>query len=136
MNVELAAHILAKGKRLAPDRFPQPGPETAEVWAAALSELDFPPALWSEAVVLWSTTMAGAEMVTPRGLIRAAYRIRDRWAADADKAGLVDAGRAEMANRCYAKAGPEPPRAAELPRPVRKPPRALTERSRRRRSTP
>src|SRR5699024_10465019 len=69
MNVELAAHILAKGKRLAPDRFPQPGPETAEVWAEALSELDFPPALWSEAVVLWSTKLVGDRMVTPRDLI-------------------------------------------------------------------
>ena len=39
MNVELAAHILAKGKRLAPDRFPQPGAETAEVAAICLGQV-------------------------------------------------------------------------------------------------
>lgn len=136
MNVELAAHILAKGKRLAPDRFPQPGPETAEVWAEALSELDFPPALWSEAVVLWSTKLVGDRMVTPRDLIGAAYTIRDRWEGDPDKAAVLDELRVARANRFYARNGLEPITAADLPRHAGKPPEAVTERSRRQGSTP
>lgn len=136
MNVELAAHILAKGKRLAPDRFPQPGPETAEVWAEALSELDFPPALWSEAVVLWSTKLVGDRMVTPRDLIGAAYTIRDRWEGDPDKAAVLDELRVARANRFYARNGLEPITAADLPRHAGKPPEAVTERSGRQQSVP
>lgn len=136
MNVELAAHILAKGKRLAPDRFPQPGPETAEVWAEALSELDFPPALWSEAVVLWSTKLVGDRMVTPRDLIGAAYTIRDRWEGDPDKAAVLDELRVARANRFYARNGLDAITAADLPRHAGKPPEAVTERSGRQESTP
>lgn len=125
MNVELAAHILAKGKRLAPDRFPQPGPETAEVWAEALAEVDFPPALWSEAVNLWATKLVGERMVTPRDLIQAAFTVRDRWDGDPAKAAVLDELRAERANRNYAKAGLEPITVAELPRHAGKPPQAV-----------
>ena len=136
MNVELAAHILAKGKRLAPDRFPQPGAETAEVWAEALSELDFPPALWSEAVVLWSTKLVGDRMVTPRDLIGAAYTVRDRWESVPESAAVLDELRAARANRNYAKAGLEPIGVADLPRHAGKPPEAVTERSGRQQSQP
>lgn len=136
MNVELAAHILAKGKRLAPDRFPQPGAETAEVWAEALSELDFPPELWSEAVVLWSTKLVGERMVTPRDLIGAAYTIRDRWEGDPVKAAVLDELRAARANRNYAKAGLEPISVADLPRHAGKPQEAVTDRSGRQQSQP
>ena len=136
MNVELAAHILAKGKRLAPDRFPQPGPETAEVWAEALSELDFPPALWSEAVVLWSTKLVGDRMVTPRDLSGAAYSVRDRWEGDPDKAAVLDELRVARANSFYARNGLEPITAADLPQHAGKPPEALTERSGRQQSQP
>lgn len=136
MNVELAAHILAKGKRLAPDRFPQPGPETAEVWAEALSELDFPPALWSEAVVLWSTKLVGDRMVTPRDLIGAAYTVRDRWEGDPERAAVLDELRAARANRNYAKAGLEPITVADLPQYAGKPPEAVTERPVTRESAP
>ena len=136
MNVELAAHILAKGKRLAPDRFPQPGPETAEVWAEALSELDFPAALWSEAVVLWSTKLVGDRMVTPRDLIGAAYTIRDRWEGDPDKAAVLDELRVARANRFYAKAGLDPITVADLPRHAGNPPEAVTGRSGRQQSQP
>ena len=136
MNVELAAHILAKGKRLAPDRFPQPGPETAEVWAEALSELDFPPALWSEAVVLWSTKLVGDRMVTPRDLIGAAYTIRDRWEGDPDKAAVLDELRVARANRFYARNGLDPITAADLPQHAGKPPEAVTEATRRQQAQP
>ena len=136
MNVELAANILAKGKRLAPDRFPQPGPETAEVWAEALSELDFPPALWSEAVVLWSTKLVGDRMVTPRDLIGAAYTVRDRWEGDPDKAAVLDELRVARANRFYARNGLEPITAADLPQHAGKPPEAVTEATRRQQSQP
>lgn len=136
MNVELAAHILAKGKRLAPDRFPQPGPETAEVWSEALAEVDFPPELWSEAVILWATKLVGERMVTPRDLIGAAYSVRDRWEGDPERARVLDELRAARANRNYARAGLEPITVADLPRHAGKPPEAVTAASRRQQSQP
>ena len=136
MNIELAANILAKGKRLAPDRFPQPGPETAEVWAEALAEVDFPAALWSEAVTLWATKLVGERMVTPRDLIGAAFVVRDRWEGDPEKARVLDELRAARANRNYAKAGLEPITPADLPRYAGQPPEALTARSGRQQSQP
>lgn len=136
MNIELAAHILAKGKRLAPDRFPQPGPETAEVWSEALGEVDFPPALWSEAVTLWATKLVGDRMVTPRDLIQAAYTVRDRWEGDPERAAYLDELRADRANRNYAKAGLDPITPADLPRYAGKPQEAVTERSGRQQSQP
>jgi len=136
MNVELAAHILAKGKRLAPDRFPQPGPETAEVWSEALAEVDFPPELWSEAVVLWATKLVGERMVTPRDLIGAAYAVRDRWEGDPERARVLDELRAALANRNYARAGLEPITVADLPRHAGKPPEAVTDRSGRQQTAP
>ena len=136
MNIELAAHILAKGKRLAPDRFPQPGPETAEVWSESLAEVDFPPELWSEAVVLWATKLVGERMVTPRDLIGAAYTIRDRWEGDPDKAAVLDELRVARANSFYARNGLDPITAADLPRHAGKPPESVTERSGRQQTTP
>ena len=136
MNTEGAAEILATGKRLAPDRFPQPSPETAEVWAVALSEVDFPRALWGEAVILWATKLVGERMVTPRDLIGAAFVVRDRWEGDPEKARVLDELRAARANRNYAKAGLEPITTADLPRYAGKPPEVLTERSRRQQTTP
>src|SRR5699024_2083849 len=106
------------------------------VWAEALSELDFPPALWSEAVVLWSTKLVGDRMVTPRDLIGAAYTIRDRWEGDPDKAAVLDELRVARANRFYARNGLEPITSADLPRHAGKPPEAVTERSGRQQSVP
>ena len=136
MNTEGAAEILATGKRLAPDRFPQPSPETAEVWAVALSEVDFPRALWGEAVILWATKLVGERMVTPRDLIGAAYSVRDRWEGDPEKARVLDELRAARANRNYAKAGLEPITTADLPRYAGKPPEAVTEATRRQQTQP
>ena len=136
MNTEGAAEILATGKRLAPDRFPQPSPETAEVWAVALSEVEFPRALWGEAVVLWATKLVGDRMVTPRDLIGAAFVVRDRWEGDPEKARVLDELRAARANRNYAKAGLEPITTADLPRYAGQPPEAVTEAPRRQQSQP
>ena len=136
MNTEGAAEILATGKRLAPDRFPQPSPETAEVWAVALSEVDFPRALWGEAVILWATKLVGERMVTPRDLIGAAFVVRDRWEGDPEKARVLDELRAARANRNYAKAGLEPITTADLPRYAGQPPEAVTEAARRQQTQP
>ena len=136
MNTEGAAEILATGKRLAPDRFPQPSPETAEVWAVALSEVDFPRALWGEAVILWATKLVGERMVTPRDLIGAAFVVRDRWEGDPEKARVLDELRAARANRNYAKAGLDPITAVDLPQYAGKPPEAVTEATRRQQSQP
>ena len=115
MNLELAANILAKGKRLAPDRFPQADREVAQVWAEALGAVDFPPRLWAEAVTLWATHLAGDRMVTPRDLIGAAYSVRDRWESDPERAQILESLRVERANRNYAQMGLEPIAASDLP---------------------
>lgn len=115
MNLELAANILAKGKKLAPDRFPQADREVAQAWAEALGAVDFPPRLWSEAVTLWATHLAGDRMVTPRDLLSAAYSVRDRWESDPERAQILEALRVERANATYRRAGLEPIVAADLP---------------------
>ena len=136
MDIELAKHILRKGKALVPDRFPQPSLEVAQAWAGALASPEFPPGLWSEAVDLWATTLVGERMCTPRDLIQAAYVVRDRWEGDPDKSRVLDELRAARANRNYAKAGLEPITVADLPRHAGKPPEAVTERSGRQQSQP
>ena len=136
MDIELAKHILRKGKALVPDRFPQPSLEVAQAWAGALSSPEFPPALWSEAVDLWATSLVGERMCTPRDLIGAAYTVRDRWEGDPDKAAVLDELRAARANRFYARNGLDPITAADLPRHAGKPPEAVTERSGRQQSQP
>lgn len=136
MDIELAKHILRKGKALAPDRFPQPSLEVAEAWAGALESPEFPPALWSEAVDLWATTLVGDRMCTPKDLIQAAYTVRDRWEGDPERAAVLDELRAARANRNYAKAGLEPITPADLPRYAGKPPEAVTERPVTRESAP
>jgi len=136
MDIELAKHILRKGKALVPDRFPQPSLEVAQAWAGALASPEFPPALWSEAVDLWATTLVGERMCTPRDLIQAAYVVRDRWEGDPDKSRVLDELRAARANRNYARAGLEPITVADLPRHAGKPPEAVTEATRRQQSQP
>ena len=136
MNTEGAAEILATGKRLAPDRFPQPSPETAEVWALALSEVDFPRALWGEAVILWATKLVGERMVTPRDLIGAAFVVRDRWEGDPERAAYLDELRAARASANYARMGLEPITTADLPRYAGQPSEAVTERPVMRESAP
>ena len=136
MDIELAKHILRKGKALAPDRFPQPSLEVAQAWAGALSSPEFPPGLWSEAVDLWSTSLVGERMCTPRDLIQAAYVVRDRWESVPETAQVLDELRAARANRNYAKAGLEPISVADLPRHAGKPPEAVTDRHVTRESAP
>ena len=136
MDIELAKHILRKGKALVPDRFPQPSLEVAQAWAGALSSPEFPPGLWSEAVDLWATTLVGERMCTPRDLIGAAYAVRDRWEGDPERARVLDELRAARANRNYARAGLEPITVADLPRHAGKPPEAVTDRSGRQQTAP
>lgn len=136
MNLELAANILAKGKRLAPDRFPQPSHETAQAWSEALGKLDFPPALWSDAVTKWASELAGDRMVTPKDILHAAMLTRNDWEKDAEKNAILRALRVERANRTYERAGLEPITEADLPQYAGKPPDAVTERSGRQQSQP
>lgn len=136
MDIELAKHILRKGKALAPDRFPQPSLEVAEAWAEALVSPVFPEALWAEAVLLWATHLVGDRMATPRDLIGAAYTVRDRWESDPAKAAILDELRAARANKNYLKAGLDPITVAELPRYAGNPPAAVLDRARRQQSSP
>lgn len=115
MNIEIAAMVLAKGKMLAPDRFPalprnDPAAERLMLagWVEALGSVSLPPQVWSDAVVLWATKLVGERMVTPKDLIGAAYTIRDRWESDPAKAAVLNEFRVQLANRNYARAGLEP----------------------------
>lgn len=77
--------ILALGKALAPDRFPQPSREVAAAWAKAMDRLydSFTiEDMWLEAVTVWATELVGDRMITPRDLKHAVYVVRDRWEAD------------------------------------------------------
>lgn len=136
MDIELVKRLLQEGKRLAPDRFPQPSLDVAKSWQRVLSQVDFPPRLWGEAVDLWATEFAGDRMCTPKDLIKAVFVVRDRWDSVPEKHQVLQELRAARANRNYAKAGLEPITVADLPQYAGKPPEAVTERSGRQQSQP
>lgn len=142
MNLELVAHILRKGKALAPDRFPAipANPEdaklTLDAWAEALGTLDFPPALWAEAVTRWATQLAGERMATPKDILHAAMLVRNDWEGDAEKGAILRELRVARANRTYEKAGLDPITEADLPQYAGKPPEAITDRHVTRESAP
>ncbi|WP_075734908.1 hypothetical protein [Corynebacterium phocae] len=75
----LAAAVLEAGKRLAPDRFPQPSQETIDIWAEVLGSISVPPEVWPEAVKVWASDLAGPRMVTPREIKQATKVVLDRW---------------------------------------------------------
>lgn len=88
--------VLALGKALAPDRFPQPSREVAAAWAKALDRLYDSFAIedmWLEAVTVWATELVGEKMITPRELKHAVYVVRDRWEADPVKREVLEADR-------------------------------------------
>ncbi|WP_408927076.1 hypothetical protein ACKFR5_03070 [Corynebacterium marquesiae] len=79
---ELAAYVLEYGKRLAPDRFPQPSAEVVDAWGDVLGGITLPMQVWPEAVRLWATELVGDRMVTPREMKRAAKLVVERWEHD------------------------------------------------------
>lgn len=111
----LAAHILARGKALAPDRFPKPSPDTVNAWALVLAEIAVPDQVWPEAITWWSLNTAGDRMVTPRDLKDAAYHVRDQWETDPDKRRILEDHRVarlrqrEAAGELPAGTAPETP---------------------------
>jgi hypothetical protein len=127
MNSDIAKLILATGKRLAPDRFPQPSLEVAQAWYAALATVNLPPQVWEDAVLLWCTELVGDKMCTPRDMIGAARTVRDRWESDPQRRQILEAHRVECQNRNYAKAGLEPITAADLTSASPEPRQALTD---------
>lgn len=142
MNLELVAHILRKGKALAPDRFPATpaNPEdaklTLDAWAEALGTLDFPPELWAEAVTRWATQLAGERMATPKDVLHAAMLVRNDWEGVPEKAAILRELRVARANRFYEREGLDPITEADLPQYAGKPLEAVTERSGRQESAP
>lgn len=142
MNLELVAHILRKGKALAPDRFPAipANPEdaklTLDAWAEALGTLDFPPELWAEAVTRWATQLAGERMATPKDVLHAAMLVRNDWEGVPEKAAILRELRVARANRFYEREGLDTITAADLPQYAGKPPGAVTEAPRRQQTTP
>lgn len=114
MNRQTVAAILAKGKALAPDRFPaipandEAAEATLEAWRESLSIVALPPEVWSAAVTMWATSMVEDRMVTPRDLIRAAYAVRDRWEQHPERKRLLDEYRLARLNANYQRMGLEP----------------------------
>ena len=119
MNRQTVAMILAKGKALAPDRFPAvPQGDAAEVvleaWRESLSIVALPAEVWSAAVTMWATSMVEDRMVTPRDLIKAAYLVRDRWEQHPERKVLLDEYRLARLNANYRRMGLEPVPVATL----------------------
>ena len=114
MNRQTVVAILAKGKALAPDRFPaipandEAAEATLEAWRESLSIVALPAEVWSAAVTMWATSMVEDRMVTPRDLIRAAYAVRDRWENDPRRRQLLEDYRLARLNGNYARMGLEP----------------------------
>lgn len=107
------AAILAKGKALAPDRFPaipaekQAAEATLDAWREALSIVALPEQVWLAAVTMWATSLVGDRMVTPRDLIQAAYAVRDRWEQQPQRKALLDEYRLARLNANYERMGLE-----------------------------
>ena len=120
MNRQTVVAILAKGKALAPDRFPaipandEAAEATLEAWRESLSIVALPPEVWSAAVTMWATSMVEDRMVTPRDLIRAAYLVRDRWEQQPSRKKILDEYRLSKLNANYARMGLEPVPVATL----------------------
>lgn len=108
MNKEIAKAVLAKGKAIAPDRFPKPSVETAQGWAEALAGVSLPAEVWRDAVLIWCTERAGDRMVTPRDIKEAAYAARDRWEQDPRKAQFLAEHRQQRLNDNYRRMGLDP----------------------------
>lgn len=120
MNRQTVVAILAKGKALAPDRFPaipandEAAEATLEAWRESLSIVSLPAEVWSAAVTMWATSMVEDRMVTPRDLIRAAYLVRDRWEQQPARKKILDEYRLSKLNANYARMGLEPVPVATL----------------------
>lgn len=89
-QIELAAHVLQRGKLLAPDRFPKPDMAVAEAWGRILGRLNVPLEVWPEAVDLWASERIGERMATPRDILNAARDVRDRWERDPQRRQLLE----------------------------------------------
>lgn len=86
----LGAHVLQRGKLLAPDRFPKPDMAVAEAWGRILGRLNVPVEVWPEAVDLWAAERIGERMATPRDILNAARDVRDRWERDPERRQLLE----------------------------------------------
>lgn len=94
---ELAANVLARGKALTPDRFPQPSPEVIDAWARTLGAINVPDLVWAEAVDLWALELVGSRMATPRELKDAARTVLVRWESDPVRGPQLRAHRERLA---------------------------------------
>lgn len=122
MNRQLVSMILAKGKALAPDRFPaiQEGADgqlLLDSWVESLSIVALPEQVWSAAVTMWATSMVGDRMATPRDMIAAAFAVRDRWENDPRRRELLEEHRAARLNANYRSMGLETVERQMLDRP-------------------
>lgn len=95
MDVQLAANILHLAKKLAPDRVPQPDPETTAAWARSLDK-NYPPQLWEDAVHIWATNLVTDRMLTPKDMLQAATTAVTRWESDPIRAPQLRAHRQQL----------------------------------------
>lgn len=91
----LAANILDRAKKLAPQKTPQPDPDTARVWADWLSKhvrSSLPPAMWVDAVDHWAGHHDG-EMLSPQALMVSLRQVREQWETEPAKKRVLEAHR-------------------------------------------
>lgn len=97
----LAANILDRAKKLAPQKTPQPDPDTARVWADWLSKhvrSNLPPAMWVDAVDHWAGHHNG-EMLSPQALMASLRQVREDWETVPEKKQALEAHREQRQRR-------------------------------------
>lgn len=105
-GLDAATRILATGKSIAADRFPNmngpAGQAHLAAWAATITEhgSTFPVEVWEPAVRNWAAKVAGDRMALPRDILREASAIRTVWYGDPDRRAELDRRRnARMSDR-------------------------------------
>ncbi|MGP5269061.1 hypothetical protein ACTXK0_01410 [Corynebacterium variabile] len=105
-GLDAATRILATGKAIAADRFPNmngpAGQAHLAAWAATITEhgSTFPVEVWEPAVRNWAAKVAGDRMALPRDILREASAIRTVWYGDPDRRAELDRRRnARMSDR-------------------------------------
>ena len=114
----LTANILDRAKKLAPQKTPQPDPDTTRVWADWLSkhiQSELPPAMWVDVVDHWAGHHNG-EMLSPQALMVSLRQVREHWeTTPAKREALEEHRQARMRRRNLELFGSEDGRRALPP---------------------
>ena len=97
----LTANILDRAKKLAPQKTPQPDPDTTCVWADWLSkhvQSEFPTDMWVDAVDHWAGHHNG-EMLSPQAFMVSLRQVREHWETVPEKRAKLEAHRRARTRR-------------------------------------